>query len=85
MEDGRPITEGSKYKAAIEKNVKIINEDDFLKMIRDSDPEGSARYAKEQEIEKQKEAQKLVSDLIVKRRNLTRLLKWTRRTVILSL
>ena len=39
--------------------MKIINEDDFLKMIRDSDPEGSARYAKEQEIEKQKEAQKL--------------------------
>ena len=27
MEDGRPITEGSKYKKAIEKNVKIINED----------------------------------------------------------
>ena len=59
MEDGRPITEGSKYKAAIEKGVEIINEDVLLKMIRDSDPEGSARYAKEKEEEEQKEVAKL--------------------------
>ena len=56
MEDGRPITEGSKYKAAIE---KIINEDTLLKMIRDSDPEGSAQYLKEKEEEEQKEVIKL--------------------------
>ena len=42
MEDGRPITEGSKYKAAQQKKVKIINEDALLKMIRDSNPEASA-------------------------------------------
>ena len=42
MEDGRPITEGSKYKAAQQKKVKIINEDTLLKMIRDSNPEASA-------------------------------------------
>ena len=51
MEDGRPITEGSKYKAAIEKGVEIINEDTLLKMILDSDPEGSAQYLKEKEDE----------------------------------
>ncbi len=59
MEDGRPITEGSKYKAAIEKGVEIINEDTLLKMIRDSDPEGSAQYLKEKEEEEQKEVIKL--------------------------
>lgn len=42
MEDGRPIQEGSKYKKAIEKDVKIINEDKLLKMIRDSDPQANA-------------------------------------------
>ena len=36
MEDGRPITEGAKYKEAKKKNVKIINEDDLMKMITDS-------------------------------------------------
>ena len=55
MEDGRPITEGTKYKAAIEKNVKIINEDGLLKMIRDSDPAGSAKFEKEEEERKEKE------------------------------
>ena len=59
MEDGRPITEGSKYKAAIEKGVEIINEDTLLKMIRDSDPEGSAQYLEEKEEEEQKEVIKL--------------------------
>ena len=49
MEDGRPITEGSKYKAAIEKNVKILSEDGLLKMIRDSDPAGSAQFEKQEE------------------------------------
>lgn len=43
MEDGRPITEGSKYKAAIDKKVKIINEDDLLQMIRASNPKGSSK------------------------------------------
>ena len=59
MEDGRPITEGSKYKAAIEKGVEIINEDRLLKMIRDSDPEGSAQYAKEREEEERNEVAKM--------------------------
>lgn len=43
MEDGRPITEGSKYKAATEKDVTIINEDKLLKMIYDSDPEANQK------------------------------------------
>lgn len=43
MEDGRPITEGSKYRAAIDKNVKIINEDRLLQMIRSSNPKGSSK------------------------------------------
>lgn len=43
MEDGRPITEGSKYRAAVAKGVKIINEDDLLQMIRDSNPEGASK------------------------------------------
>ena len=55
MEDGRPITEGSKYKAAIEKNVKILSEDGLLKMIRDSDPAGSAQFEKQEEERKEKE------------------------------
>ena len=37
MEDGRPITEGAKYKEAIKrKTVKIISENDLMKMITDS-------------------------------------------------
>ena len=37
MEDGRPITEGAKYKEAKKrKTVKIISEDDLMKMISDS-------------------------------------------------
>lgn len=55
MEDGRPITEGSKYKAAIEKNVKIISEDGLLKMIRDSDPAGSLQFEKQEKERKEKE------------------------------
>lgn len=43
MEDGRPITEGSKYKAATEKDVSIIDEDKLLKMISDSNPEANQR------------------------------------------
>ena len=35
MEDGRPITEGSKYKKAIEKNVKIINEQTMVVDLKD--------------------------------------------------
>lgn len=48
MEDGRPITEGSKYKNAIAKKVKIINEDELLAMIRASNPEASAASEAEQ-------------------------------------
>ena len=42
MEDGRPITEGSKYKAALAKGIQIINEDQVLAMIRASNPAASA-------------------------------------------
>ena len=51
MEDGRPITEGSKYKRAVEKNVRIINEDDLLNMIRESNPEESATAEEVQRVE----------------------------------
>lgn len=55
MEDGRPITEGSKYKAAVAKGVKIINEDDLLKMIRDSNPEGASKYENAKQEKEQNE------------------------------
>ena len=60
MEDGRPITEGSKYKKAIEKNVKIINEDELLAMIRASNPEASAASEAEQLKSKQLEEENAV-------------------------
>ena len=59
MEDGRPITEGSKYKAAIAKGVKIINEDDLLQMIRDSNPEGASKY---EAIKQEKEQNELLTE-----------------------
>ena len=55
MEDGLPIQEGSKYKKAVEKGVQIINEDQLLKMIRDSDPEASARAETEEKKRREKE------------------------------
>ena len=55
MEDGRPIQEGSKYKKAVEKGVQIINEDQLLKMIRDSDPEASAMAEAEEKKRREKE------------------------------
>lgn len=55
MEDGRPITEGSKYKKAVEKKVKIINEDDLLEMIRASNPEASAKAEAEQQLQRAKQ------------------------------
>ena len=33
LEDGRPYTEGSKYKAAQKKKVKILDQDGFLTLI----------------------------------------------------
>ena len=51
MEDGRPITEGSKYKKAVEKKVRIINEDDLLNMIRESNPDASATAEEVQRVE----------------------------------
>ena len=36
MEDGRKITEGAQYKAAIKKKVKIISDEDLVKMIEKS-------------------------------------------------
>ena len=36
MDDGRAITEGAKYKEAKKKNVKIISDEDLMKMITDS-------------------------------------------------
>lgn len=38
MEDGRPITEGAQYKAAVKKKVKIISDYDLMKMIENSIP-----------------------------------------------
>lgn len=54
MEDGRPITEGSKYRAAMEKGVSIITEDDLLKMIRDSNPEANQKKSVEKKVEEPK-------------------------------
>ena len=36
MEDGRKITQGAQYKAAIQKKVKIISDLDLMKMVADS-------------------------------------------------
>lgn len=36
MEDGRMITQGAQYKAAIQKKVKIISDLDLMKMVADS-------------------------------------------------
>lgn len=55
MEDGRPITEGSKYKAAQAKGVSIINEDKLMAMIRASNPEGSAEEEAKQAVAIKKE------------------------------
>ncbi len=52
MEDGRPIQEGSKYKKAVEKNVRIIDEDALLKMIRDSDPQANTAMEVEEKVER---------------------------------
>ena len=60
MEDGRPITEGSKYKKAMEKKVKIITEDQLLDMIRASNPEASAASEAEQLKSKQLEEENAV-------------------------
>ena len=35
MEDGRKITQGAQYKAAIQKKVKIISDLDLMKMVAD--------------------------------------------------
>ena len=49
MEDGRPITEGTKYRAALEKGIPIINEDGLFKMLYDSNPEGNQKPASKEE------------------------------------
>jgi singapore isolate B (sub-type 7) whole genome shotgun sequence assembly, scaffold_1 len=36
MEDGRKITQGAQYKAAIQKKVKIISDLDLMKMVANS-------------------------------------------------
>ena len=36
MEDGRKITQGAQYKAAIQKKAKIISDLDLMKMVADS-------------------------------------------------
>ena len=36
LEDGRPVTSGKKHKKAIEKKIKIISEEELLKMVRDT-------------------------------------------------
>ena len=36
MEDGRIITQGAQYKAAVQKKVKIISDLDLMKMVADS-------------------------------------------------
>lgn len=61
MEDGRPITEGSKYRAAKEKNVPIISEDDLLQMIRESNPEASAKSEAAQKAVLQKEEKEVMN------------------------
>ena len=54
MEDGRPITEGSKYKNALAKGTKIINEDDLFTILRESNPAESAKAEAQQIIELRK-------------------------------
>lgn len=49
MEDGRPITEGTKYRAALEKGIPIINEDGLFKMLYDSNPEGNQKPVSKEE------------------------------------
>ena len=65
MEDGRPITEGSKYKKASDLGVKIINEDDVMRMVRESDPEASRKYEEEQR-KKQEEEEKMLLERVKK-------------------
>ena len=60
MEDGRPIQEGSKYKKASDLGVKIISEDDVIKMIRESDPESSAKFEEEQKRKHEEEEAEMV-------------------------
>ena len=71
MEDGRPISEGSKYKAAISKNIPIINEDELLAMIYNSNPEANEQVKAEQakaiqarESNKLKDEKELMADCI---------------------
>ena len=61
MEDGRPITEGSKYKAAIEKGIEIIDEDRVLKMIYDSNPEANKEIEKKPVISKEITEQSIIT------------------------
>ena len=61
MEDGRPITEGSKYKAAIEKGIEIIDEDRVLKMIYDSNPEANKEIEKKPVISKEIQEQPIIT------------------------
>lgn len=49
MEDGRKITEGAQYKAAVKKGVKIISDLDLMKMVSDS------LEKKEEYVEKKKD------------------------------
>ena len=63
MEDGRPITEGSKYKKASDLGVKIINEDDVMRMVRESDPDASMKYEEEQKRKKEEEEKALLESV----------------------
>lgn len=42
LDDGRPVEEGSKYRAAKEKKVKILTEDEFLDLIQNSNNKPAA-------------------------------------------
>ncbi len=41
LEDGRAVTEGSKYRTALEKGVKLLTEGAFLDLIQSSNPSGT--------------------------------------------
>jgi replication factor C subunit 1 len=41
LEDGRPLEEGSKYKTAVQKKVKIITEDQLFELINATAPHSS--------------------------------------------
>lgn len=73
MDDGRRIEEGTKYKAAVAKNVPIIDEDKLLDMIRSSCPQPANPVppVKKEESQEQKQVVPSKDDVQVKEEPVT--------------